>query len=87
MMQICCSFETNKPEVQVYTPADGQFGVACALPEKEALDTDKYLDLVEKAITALRTHTDMLKGVAEIIGKVADIDDTVHYDIQAVNIF
>lgn len=36
---------------------------------------------------ASRTHTDMLKGVAEIIGKIADIDDTVSHDIQAVNIF
>lgn len=87
LIYIHCNFDSYKPETRVFKPSANQFGVACALPERLHDKVDEYIDMVEAALLSCHTHGEMLNKVAGIIGKIADIDDTVNHDIQAVNIF
>lgn len=87
MIYIHCNFETFKPEIQVYKPNDGQFAVVCALPPRLHDEVDNYIGMVGKAISGCRTHQEMLGKAATVIGKIADIDDTVNHNVQVVSVF
>ena len=76
-----------KPEIQVYKPNEGQFAVVCALPPRLHDEVDDYIEMVGKAISGCRTHQAMLNKAATVIGKIADTDDTVNHNIQAVSVF
>lgn len=43
--------------------------------------------MVGKAISGCRTHQEMLNKAATVIGKIADTDDTVNHNIQALVYF
>lgn len=76
-----------KPEIQVYKPNEGQFAVVYALPPRLHDEVDDYIEMVGNAISGCRTHQEMLNKAATVIGKIADTDDTVNHNIQAVSVF
>lgn len=87
IVYIHCNFETFKPDVQVYKPQNGQFAVVCALPPRLHDQVDKYINMVDKIINSCKTHSEMISKTATIIGKIADVDDTVNHTVQTVSIF
>lgn len=64
-----------------------RFAVVCALPPRLHDEVDDYIEMIGKAISGCRTHQAMLNKAATVIGKIADTDDTVNHNIQAVSVF
>ena len=63
------------------------FGISCSLPPKQCSRSDELVGMVENCITSSKTHGEMIQEESGVIGKIAELDDTVGGSVSALSVF
>ena len=80
---------TRNVELSARTPIPpaSNFAISYCFPPKIANRKNDYVSFIERAIMTSRSHKEMLSKIAEIIGSISSVDNTVGQNISALSIF
>jgi len=83
------NFKTYEAEtiLRIPEPPATNFGISCSLPPKLCSRSDEFVGIVENCITNSKTHREMIRKVSGVIGKIAELDDTVGGSVSALSVF
>lgn len=87
--EIHLNTETKEIEttLRLPSPPTYNFSVSCGLPFSLQAQRQKLIDSVGNVVASCATHAEMLSGIKNIIGRIAEEDITVGGEVQAVSVF
>ena len=83
------NFNTYEAEaiLRIPEPPTTNYGISCSLPPKLCSRSDEFVGMVGNCVTSSNTHGEMIEKVSGVIGKIAELDDTVGGNVSALSVF
>ena len=87
--EVQADFKTYEVEttLRIPEPPNTNYGISCGLPSKLHGGEDEFVDMVGKCILSSKTHEETIEKVSGVVGKIAELDDTVDGSVSALSVF